>query len=630
MNLLVQYYYNNLKRIPLYKKIEHYGLIGNLETCALVGNDGSIDWLCTPHLESPSVFGAILDSEKGGRFCIQPVAEYSTSQKYIDRTNVLQTFFSTESGTATLTDFMTPVYEMTELTGKPRSLFRKIECSEGSIEIQMDFTPRFDYARNIPLIQKKNGGVLALSGDQQLFLYSNGRLKPNIQEVTSNKKMTKGDSLWFIVSYDTLHTFSPEECEDLLNRTIRYWQQWAHTCDIDTCVFKGPWHDMVVRSGLVLKLLTHPATGAIAAAPTTSLPEEIGGVRNWDYRYSWIRDSSFTAQALYDMGHKDEALEYFHWFHRICQSKEHPSEIQIMYGLHGDMDLKEEILGHLSGYKDSRPVRIGNGAAKQIQLDIYGELIEAFFETYRYERGIPEEAWTMIRRITDYVCDIWNTPDYGIWEVRSEPKHFTHSKLMCWVAIDRGLRMAKYCGFSAPVDKWQKTRDDIRKAILKHGFNKKLNSFVQDFDSKYLDATALLIPLLEFLPVQDQRVQGTIDAINKHLSHNGLIYRYNGEDGLPGGEGTFLLCTFWMIDVLALSGRVEEAEKLYENVLSHISPLGLFAEEVDAANKMHLGNYPQGFSHIGLINSALYIGKAKGLEQIGPEPLGLELEEMPL
>ncbi len=614
----------------MYKKIEQYGLIGNLETCALVGDDGSIDWLCTPHLESPSVFAAILDAEKGGKFCIQPVGRYSSKQSYIERTNVLETKFTTDSGTAALTDFMTPVYELTELTGKPRSLFRKVECITGRIEMKVEYSPRFDYARTVPIIENLHGGILARGGNQELFLFSGKQLRADAREVRSTFNLHKGDILWFVLSYDKMHTFSPRECEELLQRTIQYWQEWAHECEIEKCVFNGPWHDQVVRSGLVLKLLTHPATGAIAAAPTTSLPEEIGGVRNWDYRYSWIRDSSFTAQALYDLGHKNEALEFFHWFHRICALKKHPSEIQIMYGLHGDMDLTEEILGHLSGYMDSRPVRVGNGAAKQKQLDIYGELIEAFFETYRYEKGIPGDLWKIIWQITDYVCEVWNTPDYGIWEVRCEPKHFTHSKLMCWVAIDRSLRMAKYCGFDAPVRKWKKTRDEIRDAILKYGFNQKLNSFVQDFDSTYLDATALLIPIHEFLPPDDPKVQGTIDAIKSNLSQNGLIYRYNGEDGLPGGEGTFLLCTFWLVDVLALSGRIDEAEELYQSVLKHISPLGLFAEEFDAVNQKHLGNYPQGFSHIGLINSALYIGKAKGLQQIGPEPLGMELKEMPL
>jgi GH15 family glucan-1,4-alpha-glucosidase len=613
----------------VYKKIEQYGLIGNLETCALVGDDGSIDWLCIPKLDSPSIFAAILDHNKGGRFSVRPIAPNTSSQTYVERTNVLETSFTTESGNVVVTDFMPPVYELTELTGKPRALFRKVECKEGTMDIEVRCTPRFDYARTPTRTTRSDIGIVAEGGSQRIFLHGTSDLRITEGEIHSTVRMKMEDVAWFTLSYDTGRPFTAGQCEDLLERTIRYWQRWAHTCDIDTCVFKGAWHNRVVRSGLVLKLLTHPETGAIAAAPTTSLPEDLGGVRNWDYRYAWIRDSSFTAQALYDLGHKDEALEYFHWFHRICQKKNHPSEIQIMYGLDGNLDLTEEVLPHLNGYMDSRPVRIGNGAAKQKQLDIYGELIEAFFETFRYERGIPPQAWELICGITNYVCEVWHTPDYGIWEVRSEPKHFTHSKLMCWVALDRSLRMAKYGGFDAPVAKWRKVRDEIAQTILTRGYSEKVRSFVQDFDSEYLDATALLIPLMEFLPVNDPRVQNTVAAINKHLSHNGLIYRYNGEDGLPGGEGTFLLCTFWMVDVLAISGRIAEAEELYGKIISYMSPLGLFAEEYDVVNRLHLGNYPQGFSHIGLINSALYLGKARGLQQIGPEPLGMELQEMP-
>jgi alpha,alpha-trehalase len=613
----------------MYKNLEAYGLIGNLETTAHVGNDGSIDWLCTPHLESPSVFGAILDFETGGSFSIRPPGSHTGTQSYIERTNVLQTVFGTQTGEVRLTDFMPPLFDGTEPTNEPRALFRKVECTGGSADVEILFSPRFDYARVVPVFDTEGDTIVAQGGNQKLFLCSHRRLKMLPQGVRGSFTMQKGETVWLILSYDSHCSYGAGECEDVLGRTIRYWRTWAHDCDTRTCVFQGPWHDLVVRSGLTLKLLTHPATGAIAAAPTTSLPEEIGGVRNWDYRYAWIRDSSFTAQALYDLGHTSEALEYFHWFHRICENKTHPSEIQIMYGLHGDTELPEEILGHLSGYRNSRPVRIGNGAAKQRQLDIYGELIEAYFETCRYEKGIPPESWSLLCRIIDYVCDIWDTPDYGIWEVRSEPKHFTHSKLMCWVAVDRGIRMAKYGGFKAPLDRWKKTRERIRSAILERGFNAKMNSFVQDFDSEFLDATALLIPLMEFLHVGDPRVQGTIEAIRNTLSHNGLIYRYNGDDGLPGGEGSFLLCTFWLVDVLALSGRVDEAVELYEKILGYRSPLGLFAEEFDATEKIHLGNYPQGFSHIGLINSALYIGKAKGLTQIGPEPLGLELADMP-
>jgi alpha,alpha-trehalase len=608
-----------------YKRIEEYGLIGNLDTGALVGNDGSIDWFCTPHLESPSVFTAILDAERGGCFSIAPTQYTESAQSYIERTNVLRTHFTVRTGEIIVTDFMPVRYKESMATGKPEAIFRLVECNADRGRVRMCFEPRFDYARIDPIFRKVPGGIEAYGGDQKLFLQTPVEFTENGHTATASVTLRRGERLWLILQYENFDIIPIPQCDEILKRTISFWNAWAHDCDRSTCIFDGPWHDYVVRSGLVLKLLTHPSTGAIAAAPTTSLPEDIGGIRNWDYRYAWIRDASFTAQALYDLGHKHEALEYFHWFQKICERMKLPSEIQIMYTLHGEREIPEIELTHLSGYKNSRPVRIGNKAAKQIQLDIYGELIEAYFETVRYERDITERDWSMIRFITDYVCDVWHEKDYGIWEVRSEPKHFTYSKLMCWVAVDRSIRLAEKAKYSYPEEKWKCTRGDIRAAIIQRGFNTKLNSFVQDFDSEYLDATSLLIPMLEFLPFDDIRVQGTIDATIKYLSKDGFVYRYNGDDGLYGHEGAFMLCTFWLVDVLALSGRVEEAEALYLKVLDHISPLGLFAEEIDVASRHHLGNYPQGFSHIGLINSALYIGKAKGKQQIGPEPLGLEL-----
>jgi GH15 family glucan-1,4-alpha-glucosidase len=368
----------------------------------------------------------------------------------------------------------------------------------------------------------------------------------------------------------------------------------------------------IVRSGLVLKLLTHHETGAICAAPTTSLPEEIGGSRNWDYRFNWIRDASFTVQALKNAGHVKEAKNNLKWFMDICKGAHEPRDIQIMYGLHGEADLEEIELPHLSGYRNSRPVRIGNGAAKQKQLDIYGELLNAFYETTQYRGVVSRGDWGYVMKILDYVCDVWNTTDAGIWEVRSGAQHFVYSKLMCWVAIDRGIKIAELSNFEAPIGRWDKCREDIKNAILQRGFNKKLNSFVQSFDSETLDATSLLIPIRGFLPFDDDRVQGTIDAALKGLTtKNGLVYRYKGEDGLPGSEGAFVLCSFWLVDVLALSGRVEEAEDVFNNLLKYISPLGLFAEEIDPETGEQLGNFPQAFSHIGLVNSALYLGKTK-------------------
>jgi GH15 family glucan-1,4-alpha-glucosidase len=594
-----------------YKRLEDYGLIGNLEACALIGRDGSIDWCCLPHLESPSVFAAILDVEKGGQFHLRPREQSEAKQTYIENTNVLQTMFETPSGVVTLTDFMPVKGEADSLH---RAILRKVTCRQGRVELEVEFKPRFDYARAVPTLEPAQDGIVARWHDQSLFLQSPFPLQLREGEAQGSFTIGEGQTQWFVLQYGHQVSLDPEECKSLLDRTVHYWSHWAHDCQRDRCVFRGPWHDHVVRSGLVLKLLTHPETGAIAAAPTTSLPEVIGGVRNWDYRFAWIRDASFTVQALYNAGHVEEALHYFQWLRNLTHThaeQRAQTDIQIMYSLHGELELEEEELDHLSGYRNSAPVRIGNAAFNQRQLDVYGELVTAFYETRRYGQDISSEDWHYISTIVDQVCMIWNTEDSGIWEVRGGPRHFTYSKLMCWVALDRSIQMAETKGFKGPLEKYRKTRKAIREAILERGFSPKLNSFVQAFDSEVLDATSLLIPLMGFLPADDPRVQGTIEATLKHLTANGLVYRYIGDDGLLGREGAFALCTFWLVDALALSGQVEKSEELFLNILKYTSPLGLLAEEIDPASGHQLGNYPQAFSHIGLMNSALRLGWAK-------------------
>jgi GH15 family glucan-1,4-alpha-glucosidase len=595
-----------------YKSLEEYGLIGNLETCALIGRDGSIDWCCLPHLESPSVFAAILDVEKGGHFHLKPGDHSDGKQAYIRRTNVLQTTFETPSGVVTLADFM-PVKG--DADPSHRTILRKAVCTQGRVELELEFKPRFDYARVVPVLEPTNDGAIARWQEESLFLQSPFPLELGRGEARGTFTMSEGETRWFIVRYGDEGPIGPQECETLLDRTVQYWSEWAHDCQIDRCIFRGPWHDHVVRSGLVLKLLTHPETGAIAAAPTTSLPEVIGGVRNWDYRFAWIRDASFTVQALYNAGHVEEALHYFQWLrnltHTDAQNGAH-LQIQVMYSLHGEPELAETELDHLSGYRDSAPVRVGNAAFQQMQLDVYGELVNAFYETRRFGEDVSQEDWHYISTIADHVCRIWDTKDSGIWEVRGGPRHFTYSKLMCWVALDRSIGMAETQGLeAASLEEWKKTREAVRQAILERGFSQKLNSFVQSYDSEVLDATSLLVPITGFLSSDDARVQGTIEATLKHLMADGLVYRYLGGDGLPGAEGTFVLCTFWLVDALTLSGQVEKAEELFSNVLNYISPLGLFAEEIDPALGQQLGNYPQAFSHIGLMKSAMRLGWAK-------------------
>ena len=593
-----------------YKRIEDYGLIGNLATCALIGRDGSIDWCCFPHMESPSVFAAILDVEKGGHFSIKPRESSLGQQTYVDRTNVLQTTFETPSGVITITDFM-------PLTGHPdpqhQAILRRVACLQGSVDLEIEFKPRFDYARAVPSVEPALEGVVAPWQDHVLFLQSPYPLEVYGGEARGTFTINEDESHWFSLRYGDRDPLSPAECESLLDTTTEFWSEWAHDCQRDRCIFRGPWHDHVVRSGLVLKLLTHPQTGAIAAAPTTSLPEVIGGVRNWDYRFAWIRDASFTVQGLYNLGHVEEARQYFQWLSGLCREfgdHENHLHIQVMYGLHGELDLEERELDHLSGYRGSAPVRIGNAAAQQIQLDVYGELVNAVYETRAYGEETSQEDWQFIRKIANTAREIWDTEDSGIWEVRGGPRHFTYSKLMCWVALDRSIRMAETMGFDAPLEEWKRTGAAIRRAILERGFSQTLNSFVQALDSEVLDATSLLIPVLGFLPPDDPRVRGTIEATLDHLTVDGLVYRYTGDDGLPGKEGAFVLCTFWLVDALVMSGQLGEAEELLLGILEHASPLGLFAEEIDPESGDQLGNYPQAFSHVGLMSSALRLGWA--------------------
>lgn len=604
-----------------FSPLEKYGLIGNLETCALVGSNGSIDWFPFPHLESPSMFAAILDPDHGGRFEISPTASFSSVQQYVERTNVPETTFRTATGTAIVTDFMPPAGET---DGPKKVLYRRVECIEGLVSLELNFEPRFDYDRAKTIFESTEKGVRAAGEEERALLESPVSLDVDSDHAAGSIALNTDETAWFLLRCTGAEDADTDP-ETALSQTIEYWRDWAHACPDDSeCVFGGPWHDLAVRSGLVLKLMTHVETGAVAAAPTTSLPEEIGGVRNWDYRFSWLRDAAFTLQALANLGHTEEVRSYFEWFLDLCHA-ETPAEIQPLYGLHGETDLTEEELEDFSGYRSSQPVRVGNDAAGQRQLDIYGELVLAAHETVRTD-DLSAEDWESLRGIIEYVREVWDGKDAGIWEVRGDVRHFVYSKVMCWAALDRGLAIADGGDFEAPVEQWQETREEIKEAVIERGFDENPNSFVQSFDgTDTLDATGLLIPMVGFLPFDDPRVQGTIDAIDDRLAtDDGLVHRYDGDDGLPGEEGAFILCSFWLIDALVLSDRTDEAHERFENVLEYVSPLGLLAEEVDAKTGTQLGNFPQAFSHIGLINSALYLGRAEGKEQPDIEPMGIE------
>ncbi|WP_227357240.1 glycoside hydrolase family 15 protein [Haladaptatus salinisoli] len=614
-----------------YPPIESYGIVGNLETCALVDPTGAIAWYPLPHIESPSVFAAILDADQGGHFRISLLGAYETEQRYLPQTNVLQTEFRTDDGTVQITDFMPPTEA--GMQEPCRALYRKIKCTDGTVDLEVDFTPRHDYGLADMEVSSNDGNITAKGGNQQLTLSSDIDLQTETDSMNAaaTTQLEADESRWLVLAHGDGSPPDATGCDQALERTISYWREWTHNSDeapLFSSDFDSSWQEIVIRSALVLKLLTHTETGAIAAAPTTSLPEEIGGVRNWDYRYSWPRDAAFTVQALTQMGYLQEADAYFEWFLELCRMP--PGEIQPLYGLHGEVDLEERELDHLEGYQGSSPVRTGNAAADQRQIDVYGELVLAVSVAVHHGWELGENDWRAYSNIVDYVIQIWEQPDSGIWEVRSQPRHFVHSKVMCWTALDRAIALAEQSEWDAPLDRWRDSRERIRTTILDRGFNEERNTFTRAFDGEELDATALLIPMVGFLPFNDERIQGTITAIRQELeTDEGFVRRYNGEDGLPGDEGTFVLCSFWLVDTLALSGQIEEACERFQSLLEYVSPLGLLAEEIDLADdaSTHRGNFPQAFSHIGVINSALYLNWLSDSETTAPEPVGIWLGE---
>ena len=593
-----------------YLPIENYGVIGNLETCALVGTNGSIDWCCFPHLESASVFAAILDENRGGYFSIQPRDSFESEQQYVERTNVLETSFSVDGGEAVVTDFMPITRAQSTTSLVSPALVRRATCTSGSVELDVEFCPRFDYARADTVLERTDYGVAARGNAEQLNFHGSLAVDRDADVAHTTHTLDEGESVWHLLQYGQPERPLPSY-DDLYEDTVGYWQSWVQGCHEEREEI-GPWSEAAVRSLLVLKLLIHQPTGAIAAAPTTSLPEAVGGVRNWDYRFGWIRDSALTIRTLVRMGCQNEARGFVEWCRNIMYKGDPRGAskpfYQPLYGLHGETDIEEEILTHLEGYRQSEPVRIGNAAVKQRQLDVYGELVLAIYEMMRYQELISERLWETVTDIVEFVCEVWTEPDNGIWEVRSDPRHFVHSKVMCWVAVDRAIKLAVHEGFDAPVERWKAERDEIKETILERGYDEQRGTFVRAFDSNELDASALRMSILEFLPPDDPRMMSTIDTILDELAtEEGLVYRYFGEDGVPGNENPFVLCSFWLVQSLLLAERDEEAQEVYENVMEYVSPLGLFAEELNPETGEQRGNFPQAFSHIGLVQSALYL-----------------------
>ena len=634
--------------IRTYQPIDSYGVIGDCHSVVLVAPDGSVDWGCLPDFDSPAIFCRLLDAERGGYFQIAPTDNaIPGSQRYLRGSNVLQTRFSSSAGELVLTDFM-PVetlsaWQFRELNnntwtredGSCHCLVRVVECIRGEMPVTMTLKVSPDYAAapsEVSLLSDDMGAVI--SGGQQhvgLGIVGAYRVPSFTMSVAPDPEglhpvivvqatLQEGERLLFAVGVGrnarAARRLAERELHERnfdweLAHTLHCWRTWLEGSN-----YRGPYAEWVQRSALVLKMMTYAPTGAIVAAPTTSLPENLGGIRNWDYRFTWLRDATFTLYALSMLGFTEEAHAFTHWLRRLSYSN--GEDLQIMYGIRGERELPERELANLDGYWDSRPVRIGNGAVSQKQLDVFGEVLDCIhlyrrqgsFE--RYGEKLEGTLWAMMRLMVEHVCSHWQEPDSGIWEVRDGLHHFVYSKVMCWVALDRGIRAAEQLHLEADLPRWRQVRDQIRTDVLTYGYNTQIGAFTQSYGSTALDASSLLLPLVGFIPPTDPRMRSTVNRINEQLTdRHGFVYRYRGADGLIGDEATFTLCTFWLVDNIAMQGRVDEARSLFERLLSYSGQLGLFSEEVDATSKMALGNYPQAFTHIALINSAHNLRKAE-------------------
>ena len=604
-----------------YQPIEDYGIIGNLRTAALIGKNGSIDWLCFPRFDSPSVFGAILDDKKGGHFRIYPVAAGVTfRQHYWPDTNILVTRFLSADGVGEVVDFM-PMQTGQTGAGR-RNLIRMVRVLRGAMRFRLECEPAFNYAQDKHATRIVDGGAYFHGPGLRLGLRTGIRLRHSGAGVSAEFTLSEGRKR----SFELYEPGDPagklssplleRESEELFNQTVDFWRHW-----LSKNSYHGRWREMVNRSALALKLLTYEPTGAIVAAPTCGLPETVGGGRNWDYRYTWIRDGAFTVYSLMRLGHSEEAMQFAGFLDARCRELGRNGSLQTVYGIDGRRTLKEIALNHLDGYMGSRPVRIGNAAYRQLQLDIYGELMDSMYLYNKYGTAISDELWGYLRRLTNWVCAHWKSKDDAIWEVRGGRRSFVYSKVMCWVAVDRALRLAAKRSLPADWERWMKVRDQIYRTVMKRGWNAKRGAFVQSYDQSALDASLLLMPLVFFISPNDPRMLQTLDAINRSprdggLVSDGLVFRYDVDktpDGLKGAEGTFNLCTFWLVEALTRASkddpqRLQDARLLFEQMLGYANHLGLYGEQIGPQGRA-LGNFPLALSHLSLISAAVNLDR---------------------
>ena len=609
--------------------IGEYGLLSDCRSAALVSREGSVDWLCFPRFDAPAVFARLLDQD-AGHFSIRPAGEFQASRAYLDQTMALQTTFTTSTGTAVLTDAMAVGrndrgHDLG--AGSPGVLVRRITCTQGTLEVEVSYAPRPEYGLIHPILEAVPGGLAARGGADRLLLSAPIDFRVDGATASARPRLEAGQTAGFALHHGrlwepALTAWDQDQIAARLHDTLEAWRSWSAIHQ----TYEGPWKELVHHSGRVLQALTFQPTGAIVAAPTTSLPETVGGERNWDYRYTWVRDACLTMEALWVAACPDEANRFFEFLADAAASQlQRGLDLQIMFGIGGERDLSERELGHLRGWRDSRPVRVGNGAWNQRQLDVYGELLGAAERLVAQLGEIEPIIRSFLITAADAAAMRWKEKDQGIWEIRGAPRDFLYSKLMCWAALNRAIDLATQLGAEDRVQEWAASREEIRAAILEHGWNQQAGAFTQAFGSDDLDASSLMLAITEFLPGDDPRMKATIDATAARLTdQRGLVYRYLAHDGLEGEEGTFLLCTFWLAQAQALAGELDQARATFERAVAAISDVGLLAEEVDPGGAEMIGNFPQAFSHIGLVNAAWAIAQAQQRAAVaaptGPEP----------